>query len=160
MDLEGGYPTAIDVLVVTAADLVTAYEADLTTDRDVGLRVTPPFSGRMRARLHQAGSPQRCDEDGSPASGDPAPLHVAPETLLDDPPAYPRPDETGDRLRADSSVEYSLDRHRRRHRRAIEAWRAAVPAIASDRADLETPAGRTTVDVRVLDADWPPDETG
>lgn len=73
-------PGRIRSIAVHRDDVSTALEATLRSDREVVLRVTPPFSGRMRARLHNLGpggsgsSPEAVtnadDEEGS--DGDPA----------------------------------------------------------------------------------------
>src|SRR6056297_3579117 len=49
-------PSAIRSVAVTRADVVTALESNLRSDGRTVLRVTPPFSGRMRARLHEMGT--------------------------------------------------------------------------------------------------------
>lgn len=78
----GGDPTAIDSVAVTTADLVAAVEARDRNRRDAVLRITPPFTGRMRARIHVAGTEAEYD--------DPEPIHVRPRALLaDDVPPFP-----------------------------------------------------------------------
>lgn len=134
-------PRVIRSIALTAEDLVAAVETNLTTDRRAVLRVTPPFSGRMRARLHVV-----LDEPT-----DDGPIVVDPERLLAaDAPAYPRPAETEDRLRADPDAAYTVERHRRRHERAIEDWRDRI--ISSVRQVLNLPLDGQTheVDVYVL----------
>jgi len=135
-------PTVVRTVAVSAADLVAAIETNRTTDRSAVLRVTPPFSGRMRARLHV---------ETEESYDDPRPLHVPPRRLVaDDAPAYPRPAETEDALRADPDAEYTVDRHRRRHEEAVQAWREALLAAVRDTATLDTPAGSVEVAVTVL----------
>lgn len=136
--------TAIDALAVTAEDVVAALEARQQRDRPVVLRVTPPFSGRMRARLHVVR-----DETEVPA-GDPAPLHVRPERFVEDPPTYPRPAETEDELRADPSVEYTVERHHDRHAAAVDDWRRQVRERFVSETRIETPDGEHHVSVTVL----------
>lgn len=134
-------PTAIRSLAVTAADVVSAYEARERTDRPAVLRVTPPFSGRMRARLHVADH----DEDTEPA-----PVHVDPETLLEDAPSYPEPDEVEDELRADPEETYTTERHHERYAAAVEAWRERARGAIADEAVIDTPSGHHRVTVTVL----------
>lgn len=134
-------PTVVRVLVVHTDDIVTALEANARRDAGAVLRVIPPFSARMRARLHLAGKE-------SPY-GDPAPLHVAPERLVDVPP-FPEPDATEDELRADPEETYSRKRHRERHGAAVEAWRAAAREGVRNRATVETPAGPHELELRTL----------
>ncbi|WP_255197205.1 hypothetical protein [Halorarius litoreus] len=134
-------PTVIRVLAIHTDDIVSALEANARRDVGAVLRVTPPFTGRMRARIHLAGRE-------SPY-GDPAPLHVEPERLVDAP-AFPDPDTTEDELRADPDASYSSERHRERHEAAVAAWRRAVRDAIRDRATIETLQGPHEVEVRRL----------
>ncbi|WP_159901741.1 hypothetical protein [Salinirussus salinus] len=135
-------PTAIERLAVTASDLVAALETNRTTGRTAVLRVTPPFSGRMRARLHVEGG-EEYDE--------PRPVHVPPRALVaEDAPAYPTPAETEDALRADPDREYTVERHRARHEAAVEEWRRELLGSVREEAAVETPAGTVTVRVSLL----------
>jgi hypothetical protein len=136
-------PTVIRSLAVTAADVVAAVEADLTSDRETVLRVTPPFSGRMRARLHVR------QEDESERSAQQ--LHVPPERLLEpDPPQYPRPSETEDTLRSDPDREYTVETHHEYHVERVEEWRAKLRKAICNRAAIETQSGRIDVEIHVL----------
>lgn len=104
-------------VAVSAQDLVAAVEANESGDAWTVLRVTPPFSGRMRARLHVV---QADDEDDET-------LHVAPARLVTDAaPPYPTPDDTADELRADDEATYSVERHRTYHERRVDEWRAEI----------------------------------
>ncbi|WP_459192659.1 hypothetical protein [Halosimplex sp. J119] len=142
MDGESTDPTRIRTLAVTADDVVAALEARRQRDSEAVLRVTPPFSGRMRARLHVG--PDDYDER-------PAPLHVSPDALVDEStPAYPRPAETEDRLRADPDTEYTVERHHDRHQEAVESWREQVRDHVRETATIETPDGPREVSVTVL----------
>jgi len=80
-DRQSGDPAVVDTVVVTVSDVVAACEARDRNRREMVLRITPPFSGRMRARLHVA------DVDANYEG--PAPIHVHPRTLLSDVPPYP-----------------------------------------------------------------------
>jgi hypothetical protein len=139
-------PTGIRSIAVTTADVVAALELTLTSDDTGVLRLTPPFHGRMRARLHVDRG------DGPPADTEPRPLYLPPERLVDDPPAYPRPDETAAQLRADPETTYTVERHHERHAAAVERWREAVPETIRDEVTLQTPEGTSTVSVSVLQA--------
>lgn len=134
-------PTVIRSLAVTAADVIAALEANRQRSADMVLRVTPPFSGRMRARLHRA---------DTPADEDPAALHVPPERFVASPPPLPSPDDTGDALRADSDVAYDRATHRRRHAAALETWRERVRESFVDHTTIATPVGPHQVAVSVL----------
>lgn len=109
-------PAGIRSIAVTTDDVVAAFEAAVRGRRDAVLRVTPPFEGRKRARLHVAGTGGEAGETA---------LHLDPRRLIaDDAPPYPEVDATEDELRA--AGEYSREAHRERHAEAVEEWRAAV----------------------------------
>lgn len=129
-------PTAIRSIAVTVDDVVTALEATRRSDRRTVLRITPPFSARMRARIH------RPDSDTTAA------IHLDPADLVVDPPPYPAPDDTADRLRA--ADEYTTDRHHDRHAAAVEEWRAAVRDAVVEAVDLPTETGSYRVEVKRL----------
>lgn len=134
-------PTVVRSLAVRTDDVVAALEANERRDAGAVLRVTPPFSGRMRARLHR-------ERDADP----PEPLCVPPDRFVDAEslPAYPTPDGTEDAIRVDPEVTYSPEVHRRRHEAAVERWRAAVRDAIVDRAIVETGEGSHEVRVRTL----------
>ena len=134
-------PRVIGSIAVTAEDLVAALETNLTSDRRAVLRITPPFSGRMRARLHVV-----VDEPT-----DDGPILLDPERLLTaDAPSYPRPAETADRIRADPEATYTVERHRRRHERAIQDWRDRITSSIREAVDLPLAGQPHVVDVYVL----------
>ncbi len=126
-------PTVIRVLAVTTDDIVTALEANERRDAGAVLRVTPPFAGRMRARIHIAGTERPYDE--------PEPLHVQPERFVSRVPPFPTPDDTEDELRSDPDVGYTPERHRSRHERAVERWRSSVRDVLVERVTIDVPAG-------------------
>lgn len=136
-------PTTVRHVVVHLDDVVTALEANARRDEGAVLRVTPPFSGRMRARLHLAGRESEYD--------DPAPLHVDPASLVPDAPPFPDPDDTEDALRSAPDTEYTPERHRLAHADAVERWRKTVRESVTERATVETPAGPHEVEVATLD---------
>lgn len=135
-------PTDVRVLVVHASDVTTALEANARRDAGAVLRVTPPFAGRMRARLHLAGRESTYD--------DPAPIHVDPEAFVPEAPAFPDPDDTEDELRGAPDRTYTPERHREAHAAAVAQWRGTVHDAITDRATIETPAGAHEVDVATL----------
>lgn len=134
----GADPTAIVSIAVTADDVVTALETNLRSGRRTVLRVTPPFSGRMRARLH------RPDVDAEDTDA----VHLEPASLVEDPPPYPDPDETADRLR--EAGEYTPERHRDRHTEAVRRWRSAVRDAIAEAVDIDTASGTHRVAVKRL----------
>jgi hypothetical protein len=130
-------------IAVHAEDVVSAIEANRSDGPRTVLRVTPPFDGRMRARLH-------VEHEGEYAGDDPVPIHVAPSRLVADPPARPTPDGTADRLRADSSAAYSVEAHHERHTAAVAAWREALAGSIVDSVTLDGADGPHRVGVTVL----------
>lgn len=132
----------VSSLVVHADDVATALEANRTDGPQTVLRVTPPFSGRMRARLHVEQAAEYTDTDLEP-------FHVDPADLVEDHP-YPTPDETEERLRADPDVEYSVERHHARHTEAVETWRDALAEHVVDAVELDGRHGPHRVTVAVL----------
>lgn len=138
--MQSDNPTVIDTLVVHTDDVVTALEANTRRDADAVLRVTPPFSARMRARLHL---------DGREADyGAPRPLHVDPGVLVAGVPPFPTPDDTADRIR--EGDEYAMDDHREVHAELVEQWRKTVRERVADRATIATPAGDHEVGIALL----------
>lgn len=140
--MESDDPTVIRVLAVTTDDIVTAVEANERRDAGAVLRVTPPFSGRMRARLHLDGTESEYQ--------DPQPLHVPPERFLETMPPFPSPDDTEDELRSDPEKTYTPERHRTRHEAAVEAWRDRVQAAVCEGTTIETPVGVHEVRIATL----------
>jgi len=139
-------------IAVTAEDVVAAYEAARQAGRAAVLRATPPFSGRMRARLHvsEVVPGEEAAAEADPGADGPPPLEVAPADLLAAPPPYPHPDDTEDELRADPDVAYTRERHRRRHEAALERWRQRARECIADRVTVETGAGEREIEVVVL----------
>jgi hypothetical protein len=131
-------PTAIRSIAVTADDVVTALEATRRSDRRTVLRITPPFSGRMRARLHRPTG----DDDATAA------IHLDPSALVAHLPPYPDPDETADRLRA--ADEYTTERHHDRHAAAVREWRASAREAIVDAVALPTEDDPHRVEVKRL----------
>lgn len=120
-------PSVIESVAISAEDLVAAVEATQQREgEEIVLRATPPYSGRMRARIHVRSGGR---DDGT--------VHLSPAALVDDGcPAYPHPDETADELRADPDRQYSVDRHREYHERRLQDWREAVPNHVVDTISL------------------------
>ncbi len=106
-------PQVIDSIAVTIEDVVAALEANRSANRGAVLRITPPFAGRMRARLHIDGSEGTYDSEIQP-------IHLNPERLVEAVPAYPTADDTADLTDDD------LQAHRRRHTDRVAEWRTTV----------------------------------
>jgi len=143
-DREPADPRRIRSLAVHREDVANALEATLRSDSRVVLRVTPPFSGRMRARIHRVS-----DGAGEPAE----PIHVDAADLVDPLPAYPEVDDTvADHPDAD------VETRRERHAETVAEWRTAVREAVGGSVELavdaeagsEGPATTHTVDVTPL----------
>jgi hypothetical protein len=128
-------PSVLRSLAISAEDLLAAMEAEARGGPPTVLRVTPPYSGRMRARLHVV----QTADDGET-------VHIPPESLLDDDaPAYPTPDGTADELRSRADTEYSVDRHRDYHEQQVETWRAALLDHVVESVELPDVEGEITI---------------
>ncbi len=141
---ESDDPRAIRAVAVHADDVVTALEAT-ERGREAVLRITAPFAGRVRARLHVV----QASEPTNDGRGGPGPIRIPPEKLVSaDAPSYPQVDDTDPSV--GGSAEYDVEVHHERHAEAIEAWRKAVRECFVDSVELETEVGTHWVTVSVL----------
>ena len=140
----GSGPDRIRSIAVHREDVANALEATLRSDREVVLRATPPFSGRMRARLHalDAGESQG---DGDEDADAPVPIHIDPRALVADAPPYPEVDDTAADL-----PDADLETRRERHAANVEAWRETVRERVADAVEIEVDGETRTVDVTAL----------
>ncbi|WP_435097973.1 hypothetical protein [Halorubrum sp. N11] len=144
---ESGDPGRIRSIAVHRDDVATALEATLRSDREVVLRVTPPFSGRMRARLHSLGSVGETDAGAeTDTDDDPAPIHVDPRDLVSEVPPYPEVDET-----TADHPDTDVDTRRKRHTESVESWREAVRESVVDSVELDAGGGDGDVDTVEID---------
>jgi hypothetical protein len=148
-DADGGEPAGperIRSIAVHRDDVASALEATLRSDREVVLRVTPPFSGRMRARLHalsgEGSGVERTEGDDTRA-----PIHIDPRSLVPDAPPYPEADET-----AAAHPDADVETRRARHAEAVEDWRERVRAsiVDSIAVSLVDEGGETDGDPREI----------
>ena len=156
-------PTRITALAVTTDDLLTAVEATTRDRRITVLRVTPPFAGRMRARLHVAdmdtnqttASNKNTDEDSyvirpnDEHAVNAEPITIDPERFIEDVPPLPTVDSIEDKLRK-SPTPYSQSRHREWYQTALEAWRESVRDRRVDTVTLDLKNQMHPVDVSYL----------
>jgi len=133
-------PSVIEYLVVTVEDVVTALESTLGTGRETVLRVTPPFSGRMRARLHVV--------DAAGSVDGPEPILVDPRVLVEPLPAYPTAADTAAEL--DSPAAVNTEQHQETHAEVVADWRDTVCGSIVTEATIQTADGTITVTVRTL----------
>ena len=156
MDAGATDPRDVRAIAVTTDDVVTAYEAHHRSSRRTVLRLTPPFSGRMRARLHVVESPERAAASTNDRTTDvddaTGAVHVPPERLVDEArvPRYPTADDTEDAIRSDPDETFSVDAHRDRHVEAVDAWRDAVAGAIVASVDLRLSDGTHRVTVKTL----------
>lgn len=145
MGRESADPTVIRSIAVKTGEVAAALETTETSPHEAVLRVTPPFAPRMRARLHIV------QTDGY--DQEPQPIHIDPTQLVTPAaPAYPRPADTEDELRAEPDRSYSIDRHREYHQAVVDEWREQIANEIRDRIELATPAGSHQVAITVLEA--------
>lgn len=135
-------------IAVTASDVVMAYETNQSRrpERAV-IRLTPPFNGRMRARLHLVR-----EGDLYPAD-QPPPIHIDPADLVGDVPALPHAEETEAELRRENPAKYSVEEHYRRHRAAVSTWRNSVSSGIVETVRITGRHGPHIVDVKALGKD-------
>ncbi|WP_245835273.1 hypothetical protein [Natronolimnobius baerhuensis] len=132
-------PSAIRSLAVSPDDVVNAYIYTQENPGEAVLRVTPPFHGRMRARLHV----YRVDDTHMTGA-----LHIRPAELIADDvvDAYPRLEDT-----VETSVdETDTERLRERHADSHEQWRESAMTAIVETITLETPAGPQQVSIKRL----------
>ncbi|ELZ98741.1 hypothetical protein C440_00255 [Haloferax mucosum ATCC BAA-1512] len=130
-------PTVIRSIAVTTDDLVTALEANWRGTKSVVLRVTPPFYGRMRARIHLTGG-ESADYD------EPSPLHLTPGLFVSEStPSYPEADET-------RPEPYEIDEHHERHTAAVREWRTAVREHLRETVELPATDEPHEIEVKYL----------
>ena len=143
---EGAGGGRIRSIAVHREDVASALEATLRSDREVVLRVTPPFSGRMRARLHAVDADESDDVGTEAADDAPAPIHVDPRDLVAEVPSYPEVDET-----AAAHPDADVETRRERHAEAVESWRERVRGSIVESVGLGDGNGGTrAVDVTAL----------
>lgn len=143
-------PDRVRSLAVHREDVANALEATLRSEREVVLRATPPFSGRMRARLHAldvGGGDDADDRDGESdaAAEGPSPLHVDPRALVDEVPPYPEVDDT-----AAEYPDADLETRRKKHEEAVEAWRETVRERVVSTVEIRVDGETRAVDVTAL----------
>ncbi len=143
-------PRVIESVAIQVPDLVRAAEARARDRAATVLRVTPPYSGRMRARLHVA------DNDSYDPTRPETPLHLMPHAFLAEQPAFPTPDETEEQLRA-ADVSYTPERHHDYHQTQVITWRTRIAESIVETTTI--PLGETSHPIDVLTlGEWEPQE--
>lgn len=129
-------PTTIRSLALAPEDVADAYAYTQENPGEAVLRVTPPFHGRMRARLHVY---RRDDTELTGA------VHVSPGDVLED-------DVVADYPSLDAALEDAdpdeTDRIRKRHAEAVETWRDRARESIVDAVAIDTDAGPRLVEIK------------
>lgn len=142
--VESPDPRVLDTVAVHAEDVVTAYEARIRSGRTAVLRMTPPFSARMRARIH-VHRPGEYDEQDPPH-----PIHLDPRDLVaTDCPAYPEPAETAAEADRSGAVP-DPEAHYDRHRDTVAQWRQRAREHVRETVEIDVGDATHPVDVSVL----------
>ena len=135
---ENGDPTTIKSLAVSPEDAANAYAYTQENPGEAVLRVTPPFHGRMRARLHVY---RRDDTELTGA------VHISPADVIADDIVADYPDLEARLEDADAD---ETERVRKRHAEAVEEWQSRAEDAIADAVTIETDDGPHPVDVKRL----------
>ncbi|OIB55947.1 hypothetical protein [Natrialba sp. SSL1] len=158
-------PAAIRSIAVSPADVVDAYAYTQENPGEAVLRITPPFHGRMRARIHVY------RHDDAELTGA---VHVRPANVLESDvlEAYPAFDEVAagggpagegrseggadDADNAENETDSAIAtdtgsaNRRKRHAEAVEEWQAQAREAILESVQIDTENGQRTVDVKSL----------
>ncbi|WP_265108410.1 hypothetical protein [Halosolutus halophilus] len=131
-------PSVIRSLAVSPDDAVDAFVYSQENPGDAVLRVTPPFHGRMRARIHV----YRVDDTELTGA-----VHLSPADILEDDVVaeYPRLEAA----LADADPD-DADRIRERHAEAVAAWQDRAREAIAGSVTLETDDGPHRVELKRL----------
>ncbi|MFP8952140.1 hypothetical protein ACLI4Z_04070 [Natrialbaceae archaeon A-arb3/5] len=132
-------PSSIRSLAISVSDAVDAYAYTQENPGEAVLRVTPPFHGRMRARIHV----YRVDDAEITDAIHVRPADVIADDVLND---YPR---LADELESTSQSE--TDRVRERHADSVDAWRERARGSIVDAVAVETDDGPHLVELKRLE---------
>jgi len=145
-----GDPAVIRSLAVSAEDVVDAFVYTQLNPGHAVLRVTPPFHGRMRARLHVSREP------GAETDA----IYIQPQQLLESSvvAAYPTLESvdgggesesvSASEPKSKSEPEPEPETIRDTHQKALETWRERALESIVDKVTLETDTGKKQADVK------------
>ncbi|SEP61448.1 hypothetical protein [Natrinema salaciae] len=131
-------PSAIRSLALSPADAADAYVYSRENPGEAVLRVTPPFHGRMRARIHVY------HVDDTELTGA---IHLSPDDVIADEVLDDYPDLES---RLDDAATEDADRIRERHAAAVADWQARAREAIVDAATIETDDGSHRVELKSL----------
>ncbi|OLZ40246.1 hypothetical protein A6E15_04270 [Natrinema saccharevitans] len=133
-------PGAIRSIALSPEDAVDAYVYGRENPGDAVLRVTPPFHGRMRARIHVY---RRDDAELTGA------IHLSPADVIADDVVADYPDLESALADADADPD-EAERLRERHADSVAAWRERAREAIVETVTLETDEGPQQVEVKTL----------
>ncbi len=137
---EADGPSAIRSIALSPEDAVDAYVYGRENPGEAVLRVTPPFHGRMRARIHVY------HVDDAELTGA---VHLSPATVIADDVLAAYPDLESALAEADDDPAAD-DPLRDRHAVAVAEWRTRARDAIVDSIALETDDGTHRVDLKTL----------
>ncbi|WP_254524625.1 hypothetical protein [Natrinema caseinilyticum] len=140
--VEDDDPSAIRSVALSPEDVVDAYVYSRENPGDAVLRATPPFHGRMRARIHV----YRVDDTELTGA-----VHISPADVIADdviatyPELEPELPEADEGQGADDA-----DAIHERHANAVADWQDRAREAIVDSVALETDDGPVDVEVKTL----------
>ncbi|MFC6769228.1 hypothetical protein [Natrinema soli] len=145
-------PSAIRSIALSPDDAVDAYAYGRENPGEAVLRVTPPFHGRMRARIHV----YRVDDTELTGA-----VHLSPAEIIEDDVVAEYPDLESARADADDDSDADddpdeatdseeTDRIRERHAEAVEGWQERAREAIVQTVALETDDGSHRVELKTL----------
>ncbi|MDS0475859.1 hypothetical protein [Natrinema sp. 1APR25-10V2] len=142
--VEDDDPSAIRSIALSPDDAVNAYAYSQENPGEAVLRMTPPFHGRMRARIHV----YRVDDTELTGA-----VHLAPADVIADDVVADYPDLESAFADADADAGANsdeADRIRERHAEAVADWQERAREAIVDAVTLETDDGPHRVEVKTL----------
>ena len=131
-------PTTIRSLALSPGDAASAYAYTQENPGDAVLRVTLPFHGRMRARIHVY---QRDDTELTGAIHIP-PASVIESDVIED---YPRLEAT-----LEEATSAASDEIRKHHADAVEEWQARARESILEATTIDTDDGPHLVELKQI----------
>lgn len=137
-------PETIRSVAISPEDAADAYAYTQENPGEAVLRITPPFHGRMRARIHVY---RRDDAELTGA------VHISPADVIEDEvlAAYPEFDATaGSEPSSESESAGQPAQRRKRHAETVETWQERAREALVDTVSLETAGGSRQVELKPL----------
>ncbi|WP_408957783.1 hypothetical protein [Natrinema sp. 74] len=141
---ENDDPSAIRSVALSPDDAVNAYAYSRENPGEAVLRITPPFHGRMRARIHV----YRVDDTELTGA-----VHLAPADVIADDVVADYPDLESALADADIDTDANPDaagRIRERHADAVADWQDRARGAIVDAVTLEADDSPRRVEIKTL----------